>query len=185
MSPEAKQPRPAPAPWDPTAGILTWFAAKGEKILRFAFILQFIAAIPFLWLAYTSGKTQATLLFRSQTVPGIVVAVIPFRQYKTSPSGVLYVRGTTYEVIVEFNPGDQPIRFQDRRGTPFAATVGSPVRVIYDPTHPLTAIMDRGYWNYLPWAPCAAIGCFLTLVALKGLLLVLFSQVRSPDIAHT
>jgi len=162
-----------------------WLAANREEILRFAFLLQFIAAVPFLWLAYKTGKTQATLLFRSQTVPGIVVAVIPFRQYKTSPSGVLYARGTIYEVIVEFNPGDQRIRFQDRRGTAFASTVGSPVRVIYDPTHPLTAIMDRGYWNYLPWAPCAAIGGFLALVALKGLLLVLFSQVRSPDIAHT
>jgi len=116
-----------------------------------------------------TGKTQATLLFHSKTALGTVVAIIPFRQYKTSASGALYSTRTSYDVIVEFNPGDEPVRFQDRRGTPFAATVGSPVRVIYDPSHPLTAIMDRGYWNYLPWAPCAAIGLFLVLVALKGL----------------
>jgi len=154
-------------------------AANREKILRYAFILQFIAAVPFLWLAYMTGKPQATLLLRSKTTIGTVVAVVPFRQYKTSASGVLYSRGTSYDVIVEFNPGDQPVRFQDRRGTPFAATVGSPVRVIYDPSHPLTAIMDRGYWNYLPWAPCAAIGLLLSLVALKGFFALLFSQVRS------
>ena len=161
-----------------------WLPANREKILRYAFILQFIAAIPFLWLAYMTGKTQASLLLRGKTAPGTVVAVVPFRQYKTSSSGVLYSRRTSYDVIVEFNPGYGPVRFQDRRGTPFAATVGSPVRVIYDPAHPLTAIMDRGYWNYLPWAPCAVIGGFLALVALKGLLSLLFSQVRSPDTAR-
>lgn len=179
MCPESPQLRPAAAQPDSTLGIFMWLPANREKILRYAFILQFIAAIPFLWLAYMTGKTQATLLLRSKTAPGTVVAVIPFRQYKTSASGVLYSRGTSYDVIVEFNPGDQPIRFQDRRGTPFAATVGSPVRVIYDPSHPLTAIMDRGYWNYLPWAPCAVIGVLLSLVALKGFLALLFSQVRS------
>jgi len=144
--------------------------ANREKILRYAFVLQFIAAIPFLWLANVTGKTQATLLLRSKTAPGTVVAVVPFREHKTSASGALYSTRTSYDVIVEFNPGDEPVRFQDRRGTPFAATVGSPVRVIYDPSHPPTAIMDRGYRNYLPWAPCAAIGLFLSLVALKGLL---------------
>ena len=164
---------------DSTLGLFMWLSANRERILSYAFILQFIAAIPFLWLAYMTGKTQATLLFHSKTAPGTVVAVVPFRQYKTSASGVLYSRGTSYDVIVEFNPGDEPVRFQDRRGTPFAAAVGSPVRVIYDPSHPLTAIMDRGYWNYLPWAPCAAIGLLLSLVALKGFLALLFSQVRS------
>ena len=163
---------------------VVWLVANRERLFRYAFILQFIAAIPFLWLAYTTGKTQATLLLRSKTAPGTVVAVVPFRQYKTSASGVLYSRRTSYDVIVEFNPGDQPVRFQDRRGTPFAATVGSPVRVIYDPAHPLTAIMDRGYWNYLPWAPCAVIGGFLALVAFKGLLSLLFSQVCSPGTAR-
>jgi hypothetical protein len=164
--------------------LIVQLTSNREKILRYAFIFQFIAAIPFLWVAFITGKTQATLLLRSKTAPGTVVAVVPFRQYKTSPSGVLYSTRTSYDVIVEFIPGDEPIRFQDRRGTPFAAIVGSPVRVIYDPTHPLTAIMDRGYWNYLPWAPCAVIGGSLVLVALKGLLSVLFSQVRSPDTAH-
>jgi len=66
---------------------------QSRKIFRYAFILQFIAAIPFLWLAYATGKRKATLLLRSKTAPGTVVAVIPFRQYKTSASGVLYSRG--------------------------------------------------------------------------------------------
>ena len=184
MSPESQQFQPAPAQLGAAVGIFKWLVANRERIFRYAFILQFIAAIPFLWLAYTTGKTQATLLLGSRTATGTVVAVVPFRQYKTSASGVLYSRGTSYDVIVEFNPGDQPIRFQDRRGTPFAATVGSPVRVIYDPSHPLTAIMDRGYWNYLPWAPCAVIGGFLALVAFKGLLSLLFSQVCSPGTAR-
>ena len=179
MSPEHEQPRPAPAQLDAAVGIFMWLTANRERILRYAFILQFTAAIPFLWLANMTGNTQATLLFRSKTATGTVVAIVPLRQYKTSASGVLYSRRTSYDVIVEFNPGDQPIRFQDRRGTPFAAIVGSPVRVIYDPSHPLTAIMDRGYWNYVPWAPCAAIGLLLGFVALRGFFALLFSRVRS------
>ena len=179
MRPDPQSPPPVSTQMDSTLGLFMWLSANRERILSYAFILQFIAAIPFLWLAYMTGKTQATLLFHSKTAPGTVVAVVPFRQYKTSASGVLYSRGTSYDVIVEFNPGDEPVRFQDRRGTPFAAAVGSPVRVTYDPSHPLTAIMDRGYWNYLPWAPCAAIGLLLSLVALKGFLALLFSQVRS------
>jgi len=153
-----------------------WLIANREKIFRYAFILQFFAAIPFLWLGYTTGNVQARLLLRSQTTIGTVVAVIPVHQYRTSSTGSFYSRRTSYELIVEFNDGSQAVRFQSWPTTSFAETVGSPVRVIYDPGHPLTAIVDRGYWNFIPWAPCLAIGGFLFLVAAKGLLTLLFRR---------
>jgi len=63
---------------DSVSPLINQLTANRERIFRYAFILQFIAAIPFLWLAYATGKTQATLLLRSKTAPGTVVAVIPF-----------------------------------------------------------------------------------------------------------
>jgi len=140
-----------------------------EKLFRYAFLLQFIAAIPFLWFGYATGKVHAQLLVRGTTTSGTVVAVIPVRQYKTSSTGSLYSKKVSYELVVEFSDGNQTTRFQDWPTTSFAETTGSPVRVIYDPAHPLTAIVDRGYWNYLPWAPFAVIGTFLFAVASKGL----------------
>jgi len=153
-----------------------WLAANREKIFRFAFIFQFIAAVPFLWFGYITGNVQSRLLFRSQTASGRVVALIPVPQYRTSSTGTLYSRMTSYELIVEFSDGSQTIRFRSWPTTSFAKTVGSPVQVIYDPSHPLTAIVDRGYWNLLPWAPSAVIGLFLFLVALKGLAALLFRR---------
>src|SRR5579859_5457713 len=162
-----------------TSALAFQLAANREKILRFAFILQFIAAIPFLWFACVTGKTQASLLYGSKTAPGTVVAVFPVRLYRTSSSGAQYSRGTVYDVIVEYAPAGEPVRFQDRRTTRVAASVGSPVQVIYNPTHPLTAMVDRGYINYLPWGPPAAIGSFLILVALKGLISLFLQLFRA------
>jgi hypothetical protein len=39
--------------------------------------------------------------------------------------------------------------------------------------NPSVAMMDRGFANWLPWAPCFAIGLILALVALKGILTLL------------
>lgn len=155
------------------------FAVDRTKIFRYAFILQFITAAPFLWFAYATGKTQATLLFGSKAAPGTIVAVVPVHLLRTASSGAQYSRGVVYDVIVEYVPSDQPVRFLDRRTTPLPATVGSTVRVIFDPTHPLTAMVDRGYLNYLPWGPCTGIGIFLVVVAGKGFVSFLFSRLRS------
>jgi uncharacterized protein (DUF983 family) len=42
------------------------------------------------------------------------------------------------------------------------------VIVLYDPARPSDAMIDRPVWNWLPWAPIAAVGCVLMLVAIKG-----------------
>jgi len=51
------------------SGIFKWLVANREKIFRYAFILQFRGNSVF-WLAYATGKTQATLLLRSRTATG-------------------------------------------------------------------------------------------------------------------
>ncbi|GAC1639592.1 MAG: hypothetical protein NVS9B14_20850 [Candidatus Acidiferrum sp.] len=86
---------------------------------------------------------------------------------------------TSYEPVITFTadaPRADEFRFQEWKATKTTPTVGTKVPVLYDPQDPEIAMMDRGYLNYLPWAPCAAIGSFLVLVALKGLLTLLFRR---------
>lgn len=147
--------------------------ANRDKILRYVFILQFIAAIPLLWLATITGRHHAQLLLRGRAASGTVAAVVPV--HFTSRSGT---SSTAYEPVVSFTVGAPPradeFRFQEWKGMRTAPSVGTKVSVLYDPEDPDIAMVDRGYLNYLPWAPCAAIGTFLLLVALKGLLSLLF-----------
>jgi hypothetical protein len=47
------------------------------------------------------------------------------------------------------------------------------VIVLYDPTNPSVAMIDRPVWNWIPWAPTFAVGLFLALAAIKGAFSVL------------
>jgi hypothetical protein len=70
--------------------------------------------------------------------------------------------------IVEFQAGDRIVRFEDWKGSSLAGSLRDRVTVLYDPARPSVAMIDRPAWNWLPWAPIAAVGLFLTLVAIKG-----------------
>jgi hypothetical protein len=146
-----------------------------QKYFRYLFLLQFIAAIPFLWLAYTTGKQHAQLLLRGRSASGTVAAIVPVR-FRSS-SGL---SSTAYEPVVTFTAGLPPhadeFRFQEWKSTKIAPTVGAKVPVLYDPSDPEIAMVDRGYLNFLPWAPCAAVGGLLFLVAVKGLVALFFHK---------
>ena len=144
-----------------------------DKILRYAFLLQFIAAIPFLWFATITGKQHALLLVSGTHTTGTIVSVVPVRaSYRGS--GTTRSSSTSFQPVVSFVSGADEFRFQEWKGTSISPRVGTKVSVIFDPSDPDIAMMDRGYLNYLPWAPCAAIGLFLLLVATKGLFKAVF-----------
>jgi hypothetical protein len=42
-------------------------------------------------------------------------------------------------------------------------------------------MIDRGASNWLPWAPCAAIGLLLALSSLKGLFALRFARPSAPQ----
>src|SRR5256885_2642472 len=176
MCPESPQLRLAGAQPDSTLGIFMWLAANREKILRYAFVFQFLAALPFLLFAYSTGQVHTRLLLKGAATTGTVVASVPVEF--ASGSNPASSRRTGYEAVVVFLVGEDQFRFQEWKATRAAPSLGARVPVIYDPADPDIAMVDRGYWNYLPWAPCAAIGGFLALVAFKGLLSLLLSQFR-------
>lgn len=154
---------------------IAWLNANREKIVRFAFILQFMAAMPLLYLGYSTGKVHARLLLKGATTTGTIVASVPV-QFSSGSSS--QGSRTSYEAVVAFTVGDDQFRFQEWKATRYEPSVGSRVPVLYDPTDPHTAMLDRGYWNFLPWAPCSAVGLFLFLVALKGFLAIFLSSPR-------
>jgi len=150
-----------------------WLIENREKIFRYFFIPQFIAAIPFLWFGYATGKVHTHLLFKGAATTGTVVAVVPVKFSSRSSS---LDSSTSYEAVVSFTSGNDEFRFQEWKATPIAPSIGTRVPVIYDPADPDVAMVDRGLRNYLPWAPFAAIGALLFLVALKGLLTLLLRK---------
>jgi hypothetical protein len=146
--------------------------ANRDKILRYSFLIQFVAAIPFLWFATVTGKQNARLLLKGSGTTGTVVSVVPV-QFNTGSGSS---SRTSYEAVVSFSAAGDQFHFQEWKGTRVAPAVGTRVAVIYDSSDPEIAMVDRGYWNFLPWAPCAAIGSFLLLVSLKGLLILLLRR---------
>lgn len=144
-------------------------AENRNKILRYAFLFQFIAAAPFLWFAAKTGEKHAHLLVKGTKTSGTIVAVVPMH----------VSTATSYQAVISFSDTKDEYRFQEWTGSRIAPSVGARVSVIYDPADPDFAMIDRGYLNYLPWAPCAAIGVFLFLVALRGLFALLFSRAPS------
>jgi|ERR1051325_10315817 hypothetical protein len=151
-----------------------------QKYFRYLFLLQFVAAIPFLWFSYETGKVHARLSLHGSRTRGTIVAVVPVRY--SSSSGM---SSTAYEPVVTFTAGPgshaDEFRFQEWKATKVAPAIGTNVSVLYDPEDPDIAMLDRGYLNYLPWAPCAAIGAFLVLVAVKGFVTQLFSRLRTQN----
>lgn len=167
-----------PFPQDQVA----WLLANREKIARYLFLPQFLAAAVFLSFAYGTGHVHVHLLFKSASTRGTIVdfRVVHFRQ----TSGSVTAHGTTiYEPIVEFTAGDRLVRFQEFKGSESRVGLGWSVPVIYDPTDPSFAMMDRGFWNWLPWAPCFLIGLPVAFASLKGLFAFFTPRAPAPDLS--
>jgi len=156
---------------------VAWLLANREKIFRYIFIPQFLAAAIFLSFGYATGQVHARLLLRSARAQGTIVgfksALISHRSGSGSST-----YSTIYEPLIEFTANDRAFRVQEWKGSESRAGLGWSVPVIYDPADPSVAMMDRGLWNWLPWAPFFAIGLVVGLASLKGLFVFLSSSSR-------
>jgi hypothetical protein len=158
---------------------IAWMLANRARIFRYYFIPQLLVATLFLSFAYVTGKTHARLLLTGTHTQGKIVALKPVRFQSRSTSGSTRV-STIYEPTVEFTLNDHVIRFQEWKGSESNAGLGWSVPVIYDASDPSFAMLDRGLWNWLPWAPCFAIGLLVALSGTKGLLVFLFRRNSGP-----
>jgi hypothetical protein len=168
---------PLPFPQEQVA----WALANRERISRYIFIPQLLAAAIFLIFAYGTGKVHARLLSRSARTQGTIVSFKPALISHRSSSGTSSY-STIYEPLVEFAVNNRVFRVQEWKGSESRVGLGWSVPVIYDPADPSVAMLDRGLWNWLPWAPFFAIGLVVGLASLKGLFVFLFAPPRSPAI---
>jgi len=157
-----------------------WLLANRARIFRYYFIPQLLAAALFLSFAYATGKVHARLLLTGAHTRGKIVGLKPVRFQSRSGGGTSH-GSTIYEPTVEFVLNDRVVRFQEWKGSESNTGLGWSVPVIYDASDPSFAMMDRGFWNWLPWAPCFAGGLLVALAGLKGLLLFLFRRAPEPE----
>ncbi len=169
-----------PFPQDQVA----WVLANREKIARYSFIPQFLAAALFLSLAYATGHVHAHLLFKGARTRGTIVDLKPVKFSDRTSSGSNWYT-TIYEPLVEFNAGDRVVRFQEWKGSESRVGTGWSVPVIYDPADPSFALIDRGSWNWLPWAPCFVIGLPVALASLRGFLAFFARRARTRDLSSS
>ena len=75
--------------------------------------------------------------------------------------------GVTYSPVVEFDVGGWPQRFKDSIGSdPPSYETGDTVQVLYDPSSPSKARIDRGIWNLAIPLLVGALGASLFLCGL-------------------
>lgn len=161
---------------------VAWLLSNREKIARYMFIPQFLAAAVSLAFAYSTGHVHAHLLFKGVPTRGTIVALKPVQMSNRSSNGTQNYY-TIYEPLVEFSSGERIVRFQEWKGSRSNAGLGSSVPVLYDPADPSFAMIDRGFWNWLPWAPCFLIGLPVAFASLKGLLAFFIGRAPIPNLS--
>jgi Protein of unknown function (DUF3592) len=145
-------------------GLVARAIANKAQILRYMYIPQALVGAFLLIAAYYMGHAHFHLIREGIRAPGSVVGhKQEYFQDTSRTSSTL-----AFMPIVEFQAGEQIVRFEDWRGSSSADSLHDRVTVLYDPAHPSDAVIDRPVWNWLPWAAIAAVGLFLTLVAVKG-----------------
>lgn len=138
-----------------------------EQILHYAYIAQAFAGAVLLVAAYVMGHAHFHLIRQGVSAQGTVVGHEQQNFVSRSSSGG--TRSTlAFMPIVEFQAGEQTVRFKDWKGSSSGGDLHDRVTVLYDPARPSDAMIDRPVWNWFPWAPIGAVGLFLTLVAIKG-----------------
>ena len=160
---------------------VAWLLANRERIFRFAFIPQLLVAAALLGVVYYTGKTDAHLLLKGTRTEGKIVG---FEKRKFYNNRNRISTGTpgynVYLPIVEFEAHGSLVRFEEHKLMQTGEGVGWSVPVLYDPANPSVAMIDRSYWNWLPWGPALAMGLVVGLASLKGLFVFLLVRPSSP-----
>jgi len=150
---------------DWVAGWVARLLSNRQRILRYMWIPQALAGAILLWVAYGMGHDHFHLIRAGVRAPGLVVG---HEQQRFGSADGSADATTAFMPVVEFSANDRVVRFRDWLGS--ASTGGGPdrVTVLYDPSNPSVAMIDRQIMNWVPWAPIGAVGLFLGLVAIKG-----------------
>lgn len=79
--------------------------------------------------------------------------------------------------VIEFRAGENTVRFRDWMASNYRVPMGGAVPILYDPSHPSNAMIDRPVANWIPWAPTMAVGVLLMLSGIAGWLRLMSRRV--------
>jgi hypothetical protein len=144
--------------------LITWFKNNPQKLRRYGALLQMLMGLFLIFFGYFAGRAHFHLIREGVRTQGQITGHAP--EYFRSRSG--NSNDTAYIPSVEFSARDGVIRFRDWMGSSSTGNLHTSVIVLYDPADPAVAMIDRPVWNWIPWAPCFAVGVFLVLVAING-----------------
>ena len=149
---------------DQINGWITWMLANRATVLRYTRFLQVFIGVILLVLGWHMGHMQFHLIRNGTRTQGKIVGSKTVRP-RTGNSG-----RTGYMPVVEFQAGDRTQLFTNWLGSSRSPLLNQIVPVLYDAADPSVAMIDRPVMNWIPWGPTSAVGGFLVLVGILGLL---------------
>ena len=141
-----------------------WTAANRGKVLSYVRGLQIFAGLLLLLIGWHMGHAHLHLMRDGIRAQGKIVDSRTER-FRSGTSGT-----TAYMPVVDFQAGDRTTRFTNWLGSSRSPTLNQIVPVLYDAADPSVAMIDRPVMNWIPWGPISAVGLFLLLVGIVGLL---------------
>jgi hypothetical protein len=135
---------------------------NAKRANRFAIPILLIAGAGLLCLGIHLHNTTAVFLEKAVSGPGVVVEQVASHSSDS----------TTYAPVVEFEHEGRTYRFKDSVGSsPPSYRTGDAVGVLYDPSRPDNARIDRGRWNKampILVASAGALSCLLGIWIIVG-----------------
>lgn len=138
-------------------------AAVGRQI---RFFIGLIVGLTFLIFGIYISRPRLYVLAGPAKAVGKITGYVRRSGFVWNASHTSQTTVTGYHPTVEFQAGAQLFRFEDWRSSQRFAPVNSPVPVLYDSSDPSKAMIDRSFWNFIPWAPITVIGFLSFLYAL-------------------
>jgi hypothetical protein len=148
---------------DKIAATATWMLNNKPAVYRVIYLLQGAVGLFLIVFGYTTGHDHYRLIRAGLRTQGVIVGHVARRMRDTTGSGY----ETAYMPVVEFHARGEVVHFQNWLGSSSNGNLHFPVTVLYDPENPKIAMIDRAVMNWIPWAPCFAVGVFLLLVSIK------------------
>jgi hypothetical protein len=141
--------------------VAKWLAQHRDTVFRYRRAAQRLCGLVLIIGGYLFGSMQFDLIRHGVRTEGTIVDYT-YQRFRGGKGNAALVP------IVEFSIGSRAVRFKDWIGTNAASERNTRVPILYKPSDPSVAMIDRAVMNWIPWAPIFAVGSFLTLVSIFG-----------------
>lgn len=146
--------------------VTDFFRFNNSSVQRIVPWLQIVTGSILIALAYFIGNLQFDLIRNGIRTTGKIVRFEYLTYSMSSAHG--FRSSSAFHPVVELKVDGQRVEFRDRIGSVSGAGMNATVPVLFNPKLPTMAMIDRPFWNWLPWAPTLAVGAILLLIGLRG-----------------